>query len=316
MRNLDIHNQTGKRVMTLVALAALSLNALAQNAAPATPRQEPVETRPALRQGVTQNMSVPLYKSGVLRLAEPAARISVGNPDVADILILKSTQLYVLGKDLGTTNVILWDRKDNLIGTVAVEVTHDLEALKEKLHQLLPDEDIMVYSSQRNIVLAGRVSSVAGMQAALQIADGYLAQVGTSVDSIQFEQQQGRSRRDDRAAGEIVNLMQVGGGQQVMLEVKVAEIARTELRSIEAKMNFISKSSRWSFGGTNGGASFPDFVNEDGLLEPVLGGINPWGPPVDSFIPNDLAIDDKGLFASYLSDDNARFVAEVESIEL
>ena len=68
---------------------------------------------------------MPLYKSGVLRLDEPAARISVGNPDIADILILRSTQLYVLGKDLGTTNVMLWDRNDQLIGTVAVEVTHD-----------------------------------------------------------------------------------------------------------------------------------------------------------------------------------------------
>jgi pilus assembly protein CpaC len=209
----------------------------------------------------------------------------------------------VLGKDLGTTNVILWDRNDQLIGTVDVEVTHDLESLKSKLHQLLPKDEILVYSSQRNIVLAGRVSSITSMNAALMIAEGYLAQIGTAVDSIQFEQDDGSSKRDDKAAGNIVNLMQIGGGQQVMLEVKVAEIARKELRSIEAKMSFISKSSRWSFGGVNGGASFPDFVNQDGLLEPVMGGVNPWGPPIDSFIPNDMTIDDKGLFASFLSDD-------------
>ena len=93
-----------------------------------TEKQEPVETRPVLRKGVTQAMEVALFKSGVIALDEPAARISVGNPDIADILILRSTQLYVLGKDLGSTNVILWDRNDRLIGTVAVEVTHDLES--------------------------------------------------------------------------------------------------------------------------------------------------------------------------------------------
>jgi pilus assembly protein CpaC len=264
-----------------------------------TQQQESVETRPVLRKGVTQAMEVALFKSGVIALDEPAARISVGNPDIADILILRSTQLYVLGKDLGSTNVILWDRNDRLIGTVAVEVTHDLESLKQKLHQLLPDEDILIYSSQRNIVLAGRVTNLMSMDAALLIAKGYLAPVGTAVDSIQFEQEATGEGQDENQ-GDVVNLMEIGGGQQVMLEVKVAEISRTELRSIEAKMNFISDSSRWTFGGANGGATFPDAG-----IGPVPGfdGAAPFGPAIDLFSPNDLAIDDKGLFASYLSDD-------------
>jgi pilus assembly protein CpaC len=280
-----------------------------------TQQQEPVETRPVLRKGVTQAMEVALFKSGVIALDEPAARISVGNPDIADILILRSTQLYVLGKDLGSTNVILWDRNDRLIGTVAVEVTHDLESLKQKLHQLLPKEDILIYSSQRNIVLAGRVTSVIAMDAALLIAKGYLAPVGTAVDSIQFEQEASGEGQDENQ-GEIVNLMEIGGGQQVMLEVKVAEISRTELRSIEAKMNFISDSSRWSVGGVNGGASFPDVGGVGDFYENLPGGSTgiapvpgfgggaaPFGPAIDMFSPNDLTIADKGLFASYLSDD-------------
>ncbi len=66
------------------------------------------------------SLTVPLYKSEIVRLTIPAARVSVGNPDIADLIILQSTQLYVLGKDLGTTNVLLWDRSDVLIGTVNV----------------------------------------------------------------------------------------------------------------------------------------------------------------------------------------------------
>ena len=294
MRNLD---KTIWSALIVTVLSVTSVNALAQN-------QEPVETRPTLRQGITQEMMVPLYKSGVLRLAEPAARISVGNPDIADILILRSTQLYVLGKDLGTTNVILWDRNDQLIGTVAVEVTHDLESLKVKLAQLLPNDDILVYSSQRNIVLSGQVSSLAAMNAAMAIAEGYLAQIQTATDSVEFEQKSAKGSSDTGAAGNVINLMQIGGGQQVQLEVKVAEISRSELRSIEAQMNFISKSSRWSFGGVNGGASFPDAqFGVDGLLEPLLPGSNPLGPAINEFKPNDLTIADKGLFASFLSDD-------------
>nr|NIS43275.1 type II and III secretion system protein family protein [Desulfuromonadales bacterium] len=57
-----------------------------------------------------QSLTVPLFKSTAVKLKARPARISVGSPDIADILILRSTQLYVLGKDIGTTNVLLWDR--------------------------------------------------------------------------------------------------------------------------------------------------------------------------------------------------------------
>ncbi len=261
-------------IVVTVTLQSLALNSSAQD----------VETRPALRQGLTETMIVPLFKSGVLRLDEPAARISVGNPDIADILILRSTQLYVLGKDLGTTNVILWDRNDQLIGTVDVEVTHDLNSLKAKLHQLLPNDEITVFSSQRNIILSGQVSNIASMEAALRIAEGYLTSAGGALDQVAFEQGAGGGG-EAGDEGAVVNLMQIGGGQQVMLEVKVAEIARSEMRSIESKMAFLSSSGRWTGGGISGAGSILDDVSGTGF--PVIAG----------------AVDDKGLFASYMSDD-------------
>jgi pilus assembly protein CpaC len=262
---------------------------------------------PALQGGSSQALVVPLFKSKVVRLEAPASRVSVGNPDIADILILKSTQLYVLGKDLGTTNVLLWDRSDQLIGTVAVEVTHDLDSLKGKLHELLPDETIQVYSSQRSIVLAGRVSSALAMNTAIRVADGYLAQVSTAKDESEFKQE-GSSKRDDRAVGTVINLMEVAGAQQVMLSVKVAEINRSELRSLDARFNAAGLTGNWKLGGVNGGARFPDVVFNDATLGangrlPVIGGAAPWGPAISEFSPNPLTIGDKGLFASFLSDD-------------
>jgi len=275
MRNTGNKTRKSWQYLVILITVVMSWNALAQD----------YEFRAPLRQGVTESMVVPLYKSGVMRLEEPAARISVGNPDVADILILRDTQLYVLGKDLGTTNVILWGRNDQLIGTVSVEVTHDLEALKRKLYELMPDEEIRVHSSQRNIILSGQVSNVTTMQAALSIALGYLAEINTSIENVQFEQSPGNLEETENreTSGNVINLLQIGGGQQVMLEVKVAEIARTELRSIEAQMNFISNSTRWSIGGVSGGASIDEFAN--------------------NFSPSSLSVADKGLFTSFLSDD-------------
>jgi pilus assembly protein CpaC len=252
----------------------------------------------------TAEMTVPLYKSRVLSLTAPAKRISVGNPDVADLLLLRSTELYVLGKDLGTTNVLLWDDADVLLATVSVEVTHDLDALKAKLYELMPNEPIEVRSAQRSIVLSGTVSSPGNMAAALSVAEGYLSQVATAKEKEMFDVQGGGS--GDAWSGEVINLMQVGGAQQVMLEVKVAEISRREMRKFDMRFNTILNSSRWTSGAVNGGATFPDAVfNQDGTIgrQPVFSGPAPWGPAVDEFAPNDLFIQDKGLFASLLTND-------------
>ena len=221
---------------------ALSLILIAPNVWSAT-----ADTKVRLGQGSTKDLVVPLFKSNVVELDREAARISVGSPDIADILILRATQLYVLGKDIGTTNVLLWDRQDVLIGTLSVEVTHDLESLKGKLHDILPDEAIAVYSTQRNIVLTGTASSITAMNAAVRLADGYLQQIMTATETQEFEQEEGRSTREDRAVGEVINLLKVGGGQTVMLEVKVAEVSREEFRGWDTAFQASwSGSSRWN----------------------------------------------------------------------
>jgi len=226
----------------------------------------------------TAELEVPLYKSRVLSLPTSIKRISVGSPDIADLLLLRSTELYVLGKDLGTTNVLLWDADDILVAVVSVEVTHDLESLKKKLHDLMPNEAIEVRAAQRSIILSGTVSSPTNVSAAVAIAKGYLAEAGTAKETEVFDQSQGGE------SGEVINLLQVGGAQQVMLEVKVAEISRSELRKFDMNFNSMLTSSRWTTGAVNGGAVFP-------------------GGSIDNFTPNALFIEDKGLFAGLATND-------------
>jgi pilus assembly protein CpaC len=248
-----------------------------------------------------ESLAVPLFKSRILRLDTPVVRVSIGNPDIADILIVRAGQIYVLGKDVGTTNVHLWDKRDGLISSIAIEVTHDLESLKYKLHQLLPEEHIEVFSVQRSIVLRGRVSSIVSMDTALRMAIAYLSQIQTDKDVTQFDQS-GASKREDKSVGSVINMMHVSGGQQVMLEVKVAEISRTELKRMNAQFNLINLNSKWNLGGVNGGASFPDAVFSPGSVRaPVFAEAAPFGPMIDEFAPNPLNIQNQGLFASFLT---------------
>ena len=224
---------------------------------------------------------VPLYKSHILKLNRPVKKVSIGNPDIADILIMRSDQLYVLGRGLGTTNVLLWDNKNKLISAFDIEVTHDLNTLKAKLFQLLPDEDIKVHSSQGAIVLSGEVTSLSKMNTAMEIANSFTPP----------------TKNDDEAISSVVNLMGVGGAQQVMLKVTVAEVSRDVSRKMGIKFNAFDSGNKFQIGAVSGGAKFPDAgpspFTQGGLL----------GPLADQFAPNDLSILDKGLFASYLDND-------------
>jgi pilus assembly protein CpaC len=263
--------------------------------------EEPASGHLRVPAGGSLDLQVLLFKSRIVTLDAPLGRASVGNPDIADIVVIRPTEIYVLGKDIGTTNVFLWDRENRAIGSMSVEVTHDLSSLKQKLYQLLPGHSISVHSAQRAVVLSGRVPDAVTMNAAVRLAEGYLAQVQTAKKAEQFEQQE-QSRREDKAVGQVINLLEIAGAQQVMLEVKVAEIARTELKRLQARFNAMGQGSPWSGGGVNGGAKFPDLlVAPDNHRVPVFDGIAPAGPAVDEFAPTDLSIENQGLFASYLS---------------
>jgi pilus assembly protein CpaC len=302
------------RTMGLTLLASgliCSTGALAQAQAPLRPPGggTAVAQPPLLSGGASIDLAVPVYQSRVVTVSTPANRVSVANPDVADIVVISPTELYVLGKDLGTTNVLLWDRSNHLIGAINVEVQHDLDSLKRKFAELLPGQPIEVRAAQRSIVLSGRVSDAEAMNAATRIATTYLAQVQTAKQTEQF-QQGSASHREDKSVGEVINLLQVGGAQQVMLEIKVAEINRTEVKRLDAQFNSIARGlGNFNIGGVNGGATFPPalFVPQNAKIPVFPGTLNsglpqqPWGPAISEFLPATPTIQNQGLFASYLS---------------
>ncbi|UYG06395.1 type II and III secretion system protein family protein [Halomonas sp. M4R1S46] len=236
-------------------------------------------------EGRAESVAVELNKGQVLAFPRPVRVVSVGNPEVADIVVMGSRQLYVLGKSTGTTNVVLWDRQEGVEGALNVTVTHDLGTLKSNFHALLPGENIQVRSAQDTIVLSGEVSSAERLETAMRLASRYAGS------------EEG-----------VLNLMQVGGANQVMLDVRVAEVSRSLVKRLEANFNvFNVGSSALRVGAVSGGASFPDAVFEgaEGLggRLPVFGGGTPVGPVVSEFSPATASIDDTGIFASYQRSD-------------
>src|SRR5579872_2934787 len=184
------HCKPGVVATCLLGLSIVTPAALAVTLPPIS-QQHPIPTPPTVGSGYVTELVVPLYKSQIVNVSGPASRISIGSPDIADIVVISPTQLYVLGKDIGTTNVLLWDSGNHLIGSISVQVQHDLEDLKRKLAELLPGEAIEVRSTQRSIVLSGHVSDTEKMNAAIRIAQKYLMQIQTGVTSQEFKQERG-----------------------------------------------------------------------------------------------------------------------------
>lgn len=155
-----------------------------------------------------QKLELTIGKSKVLDLPVAIKRASLANPDVADTVVLSPTQIYLTGKTTGVTNLTLWNESGKVMGMYDVVIAPDVTRLKENLHKTLPDESgILVTSDHDHITLSGTASNAGNLNRALSMAEAY-------------------------APKKIVNAMQVGGVQQVMLEVRVAEMNRELIKRL------------------------------------------------------------------------------------
>lgn len=93
----------------LVALGSvMSGAAVAEGSAQNAPiAVSPAESAPAL--------NIVVNRSTILSLEVPATRVSVANPAVADITPINSREIYVLGKSVGNTNLIVWNKDGGVI---------------------------------------------------------------------------------------------------------------------------------------------------------------------------------------------------------
>jgi pilus assembly protein CpaC len=91
-------------------------------------------------QEVTQVLRLKVGRSKVLRTPFALTRISVADPDIADLILISEREIYINALAPGTTNITMWGKSRFTSATVTVEA--DLTLLKEKLHQILPKEKI------------------------------------------------------------------------------------------------------------------------------------------------------------------------------
>lgn len=181
---------------------------------------------------------VPMNKSLLINLDRNITKTALGNPAIADITLLAPRQLLLRGQQIGGTNATLWDSNNHVAMVVEVEVTHNLNGIKEALNKVMPKEPIQVRNADKCVILSGEVSNLVNMDYAMKIASGYVSSQGGgggygNSSGCGFVSGGGGGGGSSAGGSQnIINMMHVGGEQQVMLEVKVAEVSRTLARAL------------------------------------------------------------------------------------
>ena len=157
--------------------------------------------------GAGQHVRLGLNKSLVVDLPTDARDVLVSNPAIADAVMRTSRRAYLIGMEIGQTNVFFFDAAGNQIANLEVQVERDLAALSAMLRQHIPGSSIQVDAVNDNIVLAGSARTPIDAERAADIASRFIGD-----------------------PEKVLNTIAVDGNEQVHLKVTVAEIQRNVLK--------------------------------------------------------------------------------------
>lgn len=183
----------------IVIFAVLSLSLSSPSFAGSTVAQVP--------SGQRVNAKVIKDDAIMLRSETAFKEVRVGNPAVADVVILSDKSFQVLGKVSGKTNVMLYDTQQQLIDIIDVRVGHDVLGLKQALYEMFPKEPVEVREMAGGIYLSGKVSTAVIGERVEQIAQAY-------------------------APEKVTNGLVVKDSHQVLLEVRFVEASRDTLKEL------------------------------------------------------------------------------------
>ena len=169
-------------------------------------------------------------RSRLLVTKAPLRTVDVTQPDFVIAKVVTPTNLVITGKKSGITQIVLWDDQGHS-QEVDVIIEPDIQALQGQLKTLAPGSKIEATVVNGSVVLRGRAPSTETADQMVQIAQTYSTKV--------------------------INLLEIGGGQQVMLQVRFAEVSRSAISSL--------------------GINFSAVVAGKGFGVNQIGGVGQWG---------------------------------------
>lgn len=171
-------------------------------------------------------LEVEVNKGKPLRLPAAAASVAIANPAIADVQVVSPRLLFINGKGVGETSMIVVDARDNVILEGDISVTHNLSRLKKAAKDIAPNNDITAGSSDNAIILEGKIDSPVQAEKMQRLASSFLT----------GENQQ------------IINMLDTSQSDQVMLKVKIVELSRSELKRFGINWESVINAGNFVFG--------------------------------------------------------------------
>ncbi len=184
--------------------------------------------------------SIPVSQSRLFRLDAPVASVVVANPEIADVQLVSSGALFVLGKAVGRTSVAALDADSDLIAEWTIATVIDVEPVRAALGEVDAFADVAVRQLNRGVELSGTVASVADADLALRLTTTALPE-----------------------AIPVENRIRVSGAQQINLEVQIAEVQRSVSETLGINWEVVPNLDGASLAGFRVGRLF---------FDPALGG--------------------------------------------
>lgn len=245
----------------------------------------------------TATVQVPIGKSQDVRTDTGFADITVSNPDVADVNPLTDHSITILAKKIGTTRVSVYAEGKKLVGIFDVEVTYDVTRLTNELKRRFPHSHLRASSVNGRIMLTGKVPDAVTLDQAVTIARQF--------------------------GPDVINSVAVMSPQQVLLEVRFIEIARTAGRDLGVQWNRFGGNSVINVGNGVPASGLPITSTAAEAAAGVLSGGIPFGFMIGHLVSHGAsadvminALEQRGLARSLaepnlvtLSGDTASFLA-------
>jgi pilus assembly protein CpaC len=158
----------------------------------------------------SEQITLIVGRSTVVRSPWPTVRVAVTDPKVADVQVLTPQQVLVQGLKVGTTDLILWSEDEQQTWQQRVTVRLDLESIRNSLQRLFPTAELEVNDSGEVLLVQGLLRST---DQVAQLSD-YL----------------------EKSKIPYVDMTSLAGVQQVQLQVRVAEVSRAAIRQLGIDM--------------------------------------------------------------------------------
>lgn len=206
-------------------------------------------------QGEARSLDLVRGKSVLKRFCSPASQVTVGAPGIANVVVPNASEVVIVARSVGSTNLIVSGR-DGRSTVIDLNVGLDTAPLRAQFNSLFPEEKgIRIGTSGNALVLSGMVTDAAVASQLMALATAYQESVAqaTAAGAGAGSPSPGglaapAASAPAAATPTVLNMLAVAAPQQVMLEVKIAEVSKSLVDQLGASALYSKINGSWTYG--------------------------------------------------------------------